>query len=203
MISVAYKDLIDIYLILMAASAGVIFHSGLKTPYFAFFHHDSGHRPQEAPVNMLIAMGIASVFCVLMGVLPGQFYQILPYALDYQPYDTSSVLSHLQLMIFALLAFAIMARYGFYLRETNATVLNSDWFYRKLAPWVMIPMIKSGFAIAKMLETTMVTSAQTIFRMTKDLSNHPISGPVIPGPAAIVQVILLAMILVVVYAALG
>ena len=35
-------------------------HSGIKIPYFAFFSHDSGIRVKEAPLNMLLAMGITA-----------------------------------------------------------------------------------------------------------------------------------------------
>ena len=201
--AVGYEELIYVYLILLAASAGVLHHSGIKIPYFTFFSHDSGLRPKEAPINMLIAMGIASVLCIGIGVMPTQFYQILPYALDYQPYDASHIVGQFQLVIFAMLAFTFLMRFGFYPPEIRSTVLNTDWLYRKLAPWALLPVIKSGLAMAMAAETAVVSSAQSIMRMTKDMSNHPISGPVIPGPAAVVQVILLAMILAVVYAALG
>jgi multicomponent Na+:H+ antiporter subunit D len=46
-----------IWLCLLFASAGVFHHAGIKIPFFAFFAHDSGKRPKEAPLNMLIAMG--------------------------------------------------------------------------------------------------------------------------------------------------
>ena len=38
----------DIWLMLLFASAGVFHHAGIKIPYFAFFHHDSGIRPLYA-----------------------------------------------------------------------------------------------------------------------------------------------------------
>jgi len=46
-----------IYHILLIASAGVFLHAGIKFPYFVFFQKDSGLKPQEAPKNMLLAMG--------------------------------------------------------------------------------------------------------------------------------------------------
>ena len=36
---------------LLVASAGVVDHSGIKIPFFAFFAHDSGKRVKEAPLN--------------------------------------------------------------------------------------------------------------------------------------------------------
>ena len=59
-----------IWLGLVFASAGVLSHSGIKIPYFAFFAHDSGRRPAEAPSHMLFAMGITAFLCILIGVQP-------------------------------------------------------------------------------------------------------------------------------------
>ena len=58
------------YLVLLFSSAAVFYHSGIKIPYFAFFAHDSGKRPGEAPPNMLVAMGIAAALCIGIGVYP-------------------------------------------------------------------------------------------------------------------------------------
>ena len=203
MSALGYEGLVVIYLILLAASAGVLEHSGIKIPYFTFFGHDGGHRVKEAPINMLVAMGIASALCIGIGVMPGVYYQILPYAMDYQPYDASHVVGQLELLIFAMLAFVVLMRLGFYPPEIRSTVLNSDWFYRKLAPWVMTPVLKTAFTAAATIETMAIAVVQSLMRMTKSVSTHPLTGPVIPGPAAFVQVILLALVLGVVYAALG
>ena len=46
-----------IWLMVLFASAGVFHHAGIKIPFFAFFSHDSGIRCEEAPRNMLWAMG--------------------------------------------------------------------------------------------------------------------------------------------------
>ena len=62
MSSLGYEGLVVIYTILLAASAGVLEHSGIKIPYFTFFGHDGKHNVKEAPLNMLIAMGIAAVY---------------------------------------------------------------------------------------------------------------------------------------------
>jgi multicomponent Na+:H+ antiporter subunit D len=129
------------WLVLVFASAGVLEHSGIKIPYFAFFAHDSGKRCREAPLNMLVAMGIAAFLCIFLGVYPEPLYRLLPYAVDYQPYTVSHVLSQSQLLFFAMLAFAMLIRTGLYPAERPSTNLNTDWLYRKAAPalvrWVM------------------------------------------------------------------
>ncbi len=137
MSSLGYEGLSFIYFMLLFASAGVLHHSGIKIPFFAFFAHESGHKPKEAPVNMIVAMVIGSVLCILIGVFPSIFYQILPYSVDYQPYDFSHVLSQLQLLTFAAFAFICLWHFKIYPPELNSTVLNSDWFYRRMFPAVI------------------------------------------------------------------
>ena len=132
MSSLGYEGLTFIYFMLLFASAGVLHHSGIKIPFFAFFAHDSGLKPKEAPINMQAAMVLSSILCILIGIFPSFFYQILPYSTYYQPYDFSHVLSQLQLLMFAVFAFICLWHFKIYPPELNSTVLNSDWFYRVL-----------------------------------------------------------------------
>src|SRR5690606_35873861 len=81
------------WLVLLFASAGVFHHSGIKIPYFAFFAHDSGKRCEEAPLNMLIAMGITAALCIGLGVMPNLLYSILPFAVNYHPYSLEHVVT--------------------------------------------------------------------------------------------------------------
>lgn len=123
-----------IWLILVFASAGVLSHSGIKIPFFTFFAHDSGLRPKEAPFHMLLAMGIAAFFCIAIGVFPSQFYTLLPYDVEYVPYTTAHVVGQLQLLVFAILAFAVLYRSGIYPPELKAVNVDFDWTYRRLLP---------------------------------------------------------------------
>ena len=141
MSSLGYEGLSFIYFMLLFASAGVLHHSGIKIPFFAFFAHNSGLKPKEAPLNMVIAMIISSSLCILIGIFPSIFYQILPYEVNYQPYDFSHVLSQLQLLTFAAFAFICLWHFKIYPPELNSTVLNTDWFYRKMIPGVIKPVI--------------------------------------------------------------
>jgi multicomponent Na+:H+ antiporter subunit D len=125
-----------IWLILIFASAGVFHHSGIKIPYFAFFAHDRGIRCKEAPVNMLIAMGVAAALCVGIGVFPGFLYRLLPEPMEYAPYTTTHVITQLQLLFFSALAFSVLIRTGLYPPELRSVNLDSDWTYRRLAPLI-------------------------------------------------------------------
>jgi len=119
---------------LIIASAGVLKHSGIKIPYFAFFAHDSGLRVREAPLPMLIAMGAAATACLVIGVWPQLLYDILPHPVNYEPYTAAHVIGQLQLLLFAALAFALLLRFRIYPPELRATNLDSDWLYRRALP---------------------------------------------------------------------
>ena len=129
------------FLVLLFASAGVFHHSGIKIPFFAFFAHDSGKRPREAPANMLLAMGLAAFLCIGVGVYPDPLYAMLPFPVDYTPYTTTHVVTTLQLLLFSGLAFATLQRSGLYPPELRSTVLDFDFSYRWVAPrlvgWIM------------------------------------------------------------------
>ena len=130
------------WLMLLFASAGVLEHSGIKIPYFTFFAHDSGKRVKEAPTNMLVAMGLAAVLCIAVG-LPmiggvgyGVLYRMLPYpevAQAYEPYTLEHILTQMQLLMAAVLAFILLKKYALYPPEKPGTILDTDWLYRKPA----------------------------------------------------------------------
>lgn len=122
-----------IWLVLLFASAGVLEHAGIKIPYFTFFAHDSGKRPKEAPPAMLLAMGISAFLCVAIGVYPEPLYALMPYPeaiADYHPYAPYHVVEQLQLLIWAVIAFAVLILAKWYPAEVPSTNLDTDWFYR-------------------------------------------------------------------------
>ena len=123
-----------IWAILVFASAGVLSHSGIKIPYFTFFGHDSGLRPNEAPIHMQMAMGFTAFLCVFIGVYPEPLYALLPYEVVYHPYTMSHVVGQLQLLCFALLAFTVLMRRGIHPPEIRAVNLDVDWIYRRFIP---------------------------------------------------------------------
>jgi multicomponent Na+:H+ antiporter subunit D len=142
-----------IWLMLIFASAGVMEHSGIKIPFFAFFSHDRGHRVKEAPVNMLVAMGLCAAACIFIGVFPQALYGIMPYPVVTYPYTAESVITKTQLLVFAILAFAVLIRTGLYPKEIPSTNLNTDWFLRRpgwaLLQWTAAHAAKLNDAVAR------------------------------------------------------
>ncbi|MBL0716176.1 MAG: Na(+)/H(+) antiporter subunit D, partial [Desulfosarcina sp.] len=121
-----------VWFVLLFASAGVFHHAGIKIPYFAFFSHDAGLRPKEAPPHMLLAMGLTAFLCIFIGSFPQFLYSILPYQpVGYEPYTVPHVVSQLQILFFSALAFALLLLSGIYPAEIRCINLDADWIYRK------------------------------------------------------------------------
>jgi multicomponent Na+:H+ antiporter subunit D len=129
--AVAHSHLQLVWLVLLAASAGTFFYAGIKIPYRAFFARDSGLRPQEAPMHMLLAMGGTAFMCVLLGVYPEFLFRIMPYPGTYHVYSAAHVLSKLQLLCFTGLGFLLLRRWGIYPFERSSIHLDVDWAYRR------------------------------------------------------------------------
>ena len=129
-----HEHYVIISLVLLFASAGVLDHSGIKVPFFSFFAHDSGIRVRKAPLNMRLAMGISAALCIGIGVFPETLYAILPYTVDYNPYSVTHVVTILQLLLFAALAFVFLWKVGLYPPELRSVVLDVDWVWRRLLP---------------------------------------------------------------------
>ena len=143
----AEKHYTIIWAILVFASAGVLSHSGIKIPYFTFFGHDSGLRPKEAPLNMQLAMGFTAFLCIFIGVYPEPLYALLPYEVEFHPYTMGHVVGQLQLLCFALLAFAFLMKTGIHPPEVRAINLDTDWVYRKFLPNVTATLYKAFTSI--------------------------------------------------------
>jgi len=169
-----------IWFILLFASAGVFHHAGIKIPYFAFFSHDSGMRPKEAPFNMLLAMGITAFLCIFIGCYPRPLYSLLPYPVDYVPYTAPHVLGQTQLLFFSALAFSLLLLSGIYPGEQRCVNLDFDWIYRMGSRLFYYIMAKSLNGINALSEKIFVDGlAGYLGRISRD------------GPA---RVALLAMV---------
>ncbi|MGB1581845.1 MAG: proton-conducting transporter membrane subunit, partial [Nevskiales bacterium] len=103
--SAADQHIAWVWMALAAASAGVFLHAGIKFPWFVFFQKDSGLRPSEPAWDRRFAMLLFSAACIGLGVIPGPLYSMLPYPVEYVPYTASHIVSQLQLLLFAGLAF--------------------------------------------------------------------------------------------------
>ena len=131
MSAAAHEQLWIVWFILLFAAAGVFHHAGIKIPFFTFYGHDAGHQVKEAPLNMLIAMGITAFLCIFIGIFPQYLYDLLPFHVDYEPYTYGHVMGQLQLLFFSAMAFTLLLLAGIYPAEIRAINIDFDWLYRK------------------------------------------------------------------------
>lgn len=140
----AYEGLAFVWFCLLAASAGVFLHAGIKFPWFVFFQKDSGLRPKEAPKNMQIAMAVFTFLCIAIGVYPDPLYAILPYKVKYEPYTVDHLVTQFQLLMFAGFAFFVLLPF---MKRTLTISLDLDWLYRVLLFRLGVRFFKLYWAI--------------------------------------------------------
>ncbi|MCP5119343.1 MAG: Na(+)/H(+) antiporter subunit D, partial [bacterium] len=137
MTAAAQEGMTFVWFALLFGAAGVFHHAGIKIPYFAFFSHDSGMRPKEAPKNMLFAMGISAGLCIFIGCVPSFLYGMLPNYVDpsnpavYHPYSTAHVITQTQLLFWSALAFTSLMLLRIYPPELRSVNLDADWAWRR------------------------------------------------------------------------
>jgi multicomponent Na+:H+ antiporter subunit D len=177
-----------IWFMLLFASAGVFHHAGIKIPFFAFFSHDSGIRTKEAPLNMLIAMGIAAFLCIFIGTFPQySVYRLLPFTdVVYHPYTATHVMAQTQLLFFSALAFTLLLLSGIYPAELRAINLDADLIYRKGTRLLVYVVTEIAGAIARAADFVFIKRLPVKLAA---FSKQPVSGfinimkPVNPGAA--------------------
>ncbi|PKQ04017.1 MAG: Na(+)/H(+) antiporter subunit D [Alphaproteobacteria bacterium HGW-Alphaproteobacteria-11] len=127
-----YGGLYLVWLALIAANAAAVLHTSIRFPLSAFFGPDRGLRAKEAPSHMLIAMALAAAITIGIGVYPDPLYALLPNDVAYEPYTLSHLVTQLQLVLFAALAFALLMKAGFWSARSRTILLDTDWLYRRL-----------------------------------------------------------------------
>ena len=90
--------------------------------------------PRKRRATCCSPWALAAVLCIFIGSQPQYLYALLPWEVDYWPYDTTHVLSQLQLLFFSALAFVWLNKQGLYPPELHAVNIDAEWLYRKLLP---------------------------------------------------------------------
>ena len=197
-----------VFAMLLFASAGVLEHSGIKVPYFAFFAHDSGKRPQEAPWNMLVAMGCAAFLCLFFAFPWGGvqvLYNLLPSEVAgeaaFHPYTKYHVIFQMQLLMGAMLAFNLLKKRGLYPPERRAQILDFDWTYRRfglgLLNWGNEMWTRLGAQITYVFKRFFGAAGRRLYYLFSPASAMSQDAP--SGLAAVLTAAMLAAALFVVY----
>ncbi len=204
------EHLWGVWLVLLLASAGVLEHSGIKIPYFAFWGHDSGKRPKEAPWNMLLAMGLVAFLCLYLAWPWGGYqtlYKLLPFSMGsaFQPYTYDHVLEQMQLLIAASFAFAFLMRVKLYPPERPAQILDTDWIYRhvgyKFSLWLYAMLTRLSAHIQYGFSRVLKVAGQKLYAMCSP--SGALSEAFPTGAAAIWAALLLGATLMLAYFIVG
>ena len=126
----AKEHLSIVWLLLEGASVGTFISVGLKLPWRVWFYrNEPAVNAREAPANMLAGMAILAFLNVFFGVYPGYevLYSLLPYPVEYEPYDPAKVISMSQLLLFAFFAFWMMREK---MKVEDKIALDTDWLPR-------------------------------------------------------------------------
>jgi multicomponent Na+:H+ antiporter subunit D len=126
-----------VYLMLEGASIGTFLSTALKLPWNIWLQGKNEPGPEiktklkdsalNSPLNMLIAMAILAILCILLGVFPKVLYNLLPYPVEFVPYTLTRVFSLTQMFIFTFLGFWLLRK----LVVGHATyTLDTDWLVR-------------------------------------------------------------------------
>ena len=149
----ADENLMIVWFLLTAASAGVFLHAGIKFPWFVFFQKDSGLRPPDPPLNMRLAMIFFAALCIGLGVFPGPLYALLPFPVAFVPYTAAHVLTMLQLLLFSGLAFFIFLPV---MKRSLTISLDVDWAYRRFLPNLVRYLVASFATVDRELRSTFI-----------------------------------------------
>ena len=122
------------FFLLVAASVGTAFYVGYKLCWFVFFGRDSGLRAPDPSWNMRLAMILMAALCIVIGIMPGPIYALLPMRASYAPYTGAHVTFQLQLLLAAGLVFFLALPW---LRRLLGFTLDVDWFWRCMGRAVM------------------------------------------------------------------
>lgn len=126
-----------VWLFLVSTSALGILYAGVRILWQGFLRpaaRDHGDV-RDAPWPMAAAMLMPVALLLLSGVFPGLTEPLRPHGTDYWPLYPGNAVDQAQMLLFATLAYALLARAGFGLPEPRPAVwLDAEWLYRRGLP---------------------------------------------------------------------
>ncbi|HSL57599.1 MAG TPA: Na(+)/H(+) antiporter subunit D [Acidimicrobiales bacterium] len=158
--------------LLKLASVGTFLSVALKLPWATWFGAPRGPLEVRAvPVTMYLAMGIAAVANIAIGVDPGLLYGQMPTEVAFEPYTTTKLVEALQLFAFTGIGFTLLRSR---LAPAAKTSVDTDWVYREL------PVLVAARRAEQPARPTATTERRRLPRPT--LPRPTLPRPTLPGP---------------------
>lgn len=148
-------------LLLKLAAVGTFLSIGLKLAYFIWFgEKDRQYEPfKPVPGNMYVAMALTGALLFGVGIFSKTFYRLLPYSTGYQAYTAAHLSETIQLLLFSLFTFVLLLQFA----TTKALLtLDTDWFYRKIIPWLRWQAVEPLAAAILQLDRTVEQGIQQL-----------------------------------------
>ncbi len=117
-----------IEILLLVASVGTFLCIGVKIPYKVFLRGHMNVDARDPQWNMLLAMGLMSALCVIIGIYPDFLYRLLPFQTDYHPYTANHVIRTMGILLGTILGYRLLYKK---LVMEDVVILDTDWLYRK------------------------------------------------------------------------
>jgi multicomponent Na+:H+ antiporter subunit D len=164
--------------LLKIASVGTFLSTALKLPYAAWFGPDRHEaatgtptRLRPVPVTMYVAMGLAALVNIAIGVYPALLWELLPFPNEYTPFTAYKLSENLQLLLLTALGFwVLIAKLG----AKPGVVLDLDWLYR------VLPLRVTGAARSLRGRRPVPAPAASAATATGPLLHRvPVLGPVL------------------------
>jgi multicomponent Na+:H+ antiporter subunit D len=178
---------------LTGAASSALFAALMLRPTLAAFR-GMGRGPglNEAPFPMLLGAGLATFFCLSVGLAPSWLYGLLPTALAFDPYALDRVAPHLELLGAVGIAYVLLRASRLTAAERPLRLLDVDSFYRGpasgAARWSGVVMLRLYGAWQALLAQLAMRSARRVSRWTRDWDR-----PYRPRLAGLVQVLVLVI----------
>lgn len=140
-----------LWLALTTLSSLAVVYAGVRILWEGFLSPARVERaqpPREAPWPMAVAMLVPAILLIAAGVVPGLTDMLRPNLGDDSPVDAGKIVSQLQMLLFGLLTYVVLARAGWTTGPSRpATWLDAEWLYRFGVP-TLATTARNGLATA-------------------------------------------------------
>lgn len=154
------------------ASSALLAALMLRPALTAFRGAGKGAKLNEAPYLMLLGAGLATFFCLSVGLAPSWLYGLLPTALAFDPYAIDRIAPHLELLGAVGVAYVLLRASRLTAPERAMRLLDVDSFYRGpasgAARWLGVVMLRLYGAWQALLAQLSMRSARSLARWTRD-----------------------------------
>lgn len=125
----SHNHMILVWMLLEFASAGAFLAAGVRVVFFLFFRENGMQTARDLPFAMKAAMAGVALLCILVGLFPKVLYSFAPFPVLYEPYTPAHIVGHLELLLFAVLAYMFSFSSGFHPKPIQKPLPDLDGVY--------------------------------------------------------------------------